>query len=831
MTGNQGPVRGTAARIGTVAVVLVALLAATTLAAVVVPDGPAAAITPAWVPVAARLDQATTACAELCGLEMRATTDGAPLYDAVHGDWQRDRFTLIASSSKWFGGATIMSAVDDGVLSLDDTVADFFPQHAGTPTGAITVAQLASMTHGLQSNSACLNVRTTTLAACADEILAQPLAFTPGTMFDYGSTGLQVAGRIVEIAEGDTWENVFRRNIANPLGLTRFVWAVAPTANPLIAGGAATTASEYDRFLEMVQHRGAFRGTRVLSESAVTAMETNRARGLPARFTPSAEAAGYGIGNWIEVEHPDGTAAVVSSPGLFGTYPLVSFDADARVLVVAFKAQFGSLATRGIMVDLRPMLTSALNAPPGAPAAPVAYAGDGTATVQWGPPTEPGGATVTAYTVTASPGGATCTWVSGPRWCSVAGLANGTPYTFRVTATSAKGSSPASPPSAPVTPRATADTWFHPLTPVRVLDSRAASHVGPFTTPWGAGATRDVVVAGTAGVPSGADAVVLNVTTTGTTDPSYLKVWPKGAPRPATSATNWTAGQTIANAVTVAVGADGSVSAFNAKGSADVIVDVVGWFDGDAGAGYTPLTPERVLDSRPASQVGPHGTPWGPATQRDVVVAGAGSVPPGADAVVLNITATETTAASHLTVFPTGADRPIASSLNWSAGQTIANAVTVPVGADGSITVANSKGSVDVVVDVVGWFDEGTGVAFHPVAPARVADSRPPVPVGAHGTPWGPGTQRDVPVGGAGGVPATADAVVAKFTVTNTTAASHLTVWPSGATKPRASSLNWPAGVTISNEVTTPLGTAGGVRVTSPAGQVDVIVDVAGWFG
>jgi len=160
-----------------------------------------------------------------------------------------------------------------------------------------------------------------------------------------------------------------------------------------------------------------------------------------------------------------------------------------------------------------------------------------------------------------------------------------------VTATSARGTSAASPPSAAVTPAAAADTWFHPLTPVRILDSRAASHVGPFSTPWGAGTTRDLVVAGAAGVPSGADAVALNVTATGTTEASFLKVWPKGAPRPAASATNWAAGQTIANAVTVAVGADGSVSAFTAKGSADVIVDIVGWYNDDAGAGYTPLTP------------------------------------------------------------------------------------------------------------------------------------------------------------------------------------------------------------------------------------------------
>ncbi len=79
-------------------------------------------------------------------------------------------------------------------------------------------------------------------------------------------------------------------------------------------------------------------------------------------------------------------------------------------------------------------------------------------------------------------------------------------------------------------------------------------------------------------------------------------------------------------------------------------------------------------------------------------------MPPGASAVVLNITAVDATASSHLTVWPSGAARPTASSLNVTAGATVANQVVVGVGAGGAVAIGNRAGSVDVVVDVVGWY-------------------------------------------------------------------------------------------------------------------------------
>ena len=341
-------------------------------------------------------------------------------------------------------------------------------------------------------------------------------------------------------------------------------------------------------------------------------------------------------------------------------------------------------------------------------------------------------------------------------------------------------------------------------------------------------------VAGLGGVPADATAVTVNVTVTGTTAASFLTLWPTGTAKPTASNLNWVAGQTIANAVTVKVGAGGKVSVFNPSGSTQVILDVVGWYDrSGSGAGYSPLTPARVVDSRPPpEQVGAYGTPWGAGTDREVQVAGVGGVPADAEAVVANVTVTGTTAESFLTVYPDGAARPTASSLNWRSGTTIPNAVTVKVGTGGKVRVFNNAGSAHVIVDVVGWFAAGSGAGFHPIAPVRVQDSRPaPAQVGAHGTPWAAGTSRTVAVSTAGAVPAEAKAVLANVTVTATSAESFLAVWDTGSARPAASSLNWRSGVTIANAVTTKVGAGGTISVFNNSGTVHVIADAAGWYG
>ena len=156
--------------------------------------------------------------------------------------------------------------------------------------------------------------------------------------------------------------------------------------------------------------------------------------------------------------------------------------------------------------------------------------------------------------------------------------------------------------------------------------------------------------------------------------------------------------------------------------------------------------------------------------------------------------------------------------------------ILAPLGTGGAISVFNHSGRTDVVLDVVGYFAPGSGRAFEPISPTRIQDSRPGTAVGAHMTPWTRGVTRDVVVT-TGRIPTYASAVAANATVTNTTANSHLTLWPTGRARPLASSLNWAPGWTIANSVTGAVGAGGKVSTYNHAGAVDVVVDANGWYG
>jgi hypothetical protein len=164
----------------------------------------------------------------------------------------------------------------------------------------------------------------------------------------------------------------------------------------------------------------------------------------------------------------------------------------------------------------------------------------------------------------------------------------------------------------------------------------------------------------------------------------------------------------------VKVGTGGQVSLFNGAGNTDVVVDVGGWFtDGSdaaaAGGQFTGLTPARVLDTR--NGTGGFSVAVGPGGVIQLLVAGQGGVPAMSatvppTAVVLNVTATNTTAGGFLTLYPSdAASRPLASDLNWAPGVTVPNLVVVKVGADGRVAIFNGAGSTAVIADVVGWYN------------------------------------------------------------------------------------------------------------------------------
>jgi hypothetical protein len=332
------------------------------------------------------------------------------------------------------------------------------------------------------------------------------------------------------------------------------------------------------------------------------------------------------------------------------------------------------------------------------------------------------------------------------------------------------------------------------------------------------------------------EAVAINVTVTNPSRSSFLTVWPTGEDRPTASNLNFEALQTTPNMAIAKVGSSGQISLFNFDGTVDIIVDVLGYFP--VGGSYTALTPARLLETRPGYPTVDDqfaGTGAVSAGQiANVTVAGRAGLPlSGVGAVALNVTATGSTATSFLIVWPTGTDRPPTSNLNFTVGQTTPNMVIAKLGSNGQVSVANFVGSVDVVIDVLGWFP--TGGAYTAVTPARLLETRPGLPTVdgnyAAGGPLGADGTLSIAVTGRGGVPSSGvSAVVVNVTATGASAKSFLTVWPTGASRPNASNLNFRERQTTPNMVIASVGAGGQISLYNLAGTVDVVVDVLGWF-
>lgn len=255
---------------------------------------------------------------------------------------------------------------------------------------------------------------------------------------------------------------------------------------------------------------------------------------------------------------------------------------------------------------------------------------------------------------------------------------------------------------------------YAPLEPARVLDTRAG--IGSSPAPVSGGQTIDLILAGQGGLPaSGVGAVVLNVTATEATGPdTFVTVFPSGTPRPEASNLNVVRDQTVPNLVIARVN-NGRVSLYNNAGDVDLIADLQGWYPEPAGtpAGnstYFPVAPVRALDTRDGTGTGGVAGPIGPGGLVVLHLAGRNGVPAtGVTAVVLNVTVTSPTGPdSFLTVYPSVAVRPLASNLNFTANQTIANLVVSRVSEGGTVSIYNNLGSVHIVADVQGWFSTAT---------------------------------------------------------------------------------------------------------------------------
>ena len=122
-------------------------------------------------------------------------------------------------------------------------------------------------------------------------------------------------------------------------------------------------------------------------------------------------------------------------------------------------------------------------------------------------------------------------------------------------------------------------------------------------------------------------------------------------------------------------------------------------------AAFHTVVPCRIVDTRNAA--GPYGAPALPAGGvRSFALAGRCGIPMTAKSVAANLAVSQPTASGYLTLYPAGGAVPLASAINFSAGQTRANNAVLQLGVDGAVSVQSAlPGTVQFVLDVTGWFE------------------------------------------------------------------------------------------------------------------------------
>ena len=525
-----------------------------------------------------------------------------------------------------------------------------------------------------------------------------------------------------------------------------------------------------------------------------------------------------------ELWRTDGTAAGTELiDDVFpGSYPSFPYDLTVAHDTLYFGAEHPVHGAEAFVVDVAPHV-------PDAPSGVSGTAGVERVTVSWTPPAHDGGADITSYRATASPGGKSCT--SSGTSCTVTGLDGGTAYTFRVTATNRAGTSAPSAPSGSVTPMAAPiddpEEAIVPIDPARFADTRPSDTVDGAFRDLGrvpAGTSLRVQITGRGEVPDGAAGVVANLTAVGPLGPGHATIHPCG-PVPTASHLNYRPGHVVANSTVVPLSPTGELCIYS-HASSHYVLDVNGYVPGS-----TPLTtiaPARYADSRPQdtfdgrfSDVGPiaGGTEW------EIQIGGRGEVPANAVAAVINLTMVGPAANGHATIHPCD-ERPTASHVNYGPGQVVPNGAIARLSDSGSICVYTFSTS-HVLVDVAGYVAAGPTISTQ--TPARYADSRPEDTFDGQMSDTGrlaAGASIEIPVAGRGSVPADATAAIVNLAVIRPDGPGHATIYPCGEV-PNASNINYTAGSVRANNAVVKLSPSGTLCLRTHA-ATHFLLDVVG---
>jgi CubicO group peptidase (beta-lactamase class C family) len=309
------------------------------------------------------------------------------VYERGYGSFDKNRVSLIASSSKILSVGVLMSLVDAGKLDLDKPINSYLSAW-GEFKADLTTAMLVSNSSGLVSLTAnplyghyiCQYTDMSVLKTCAQTIYTAPDTADrkpPDTAFAYGGGQWQLAGGIAEVVSNKSWKDLIQATYVTPCGASSlgytnqfsrasaeggtgtqypmfFMANVANlpvTENPSVEGGAYITAGDYGKILLMHLRGGKCGDTQVLSEASVARMQMDRIKAKYNGSTTSTVLEGYGMGWWVDRVNP----GVVMDPGAYGAVAWLDGPRNYGVFVVLE-------ATSALGIELSALLKPAADA-------------------------------------------------------------------------------------------------------------------------------------------------------------------------------------------------------------------------------------------------------------------------------------------------------------------------------------------------------------------------------------------------------------------------------------------------------------------------------------
>jgi len=262
------------------------VLGAALVAALSLADGPAQA----------GYDEAAAYSAEHDGVSLLILKDGQVVHESYANGGAADKAYELASGTKSFVGVIAAAAVQDGLLSLDERVADTLTEWRGEPTkGTMTVRELLHLVGGIEARSGRGRHRVVDYAAT----LEVPVTGKPGETFDYGPNSFQVFGLLMSRklkAAGSSEDPLayLERRIFTPIGLRYGSWKRTDAGDPHLPSGAALTAREWAKFGAFILNGGVHEGKRLVDKEAFEAIF----HGTPAN--PA-----YGLTWWLNRPVPE----------------------------------------------------------------------------------------------------------------------------------------------------------------------------------------------------------------------------------------------------------------------------------------------------------------------------------------------------------------------------------------------------------------------------------------------------------------------------------------------------------------------------------------------